>query len=329
MLLPPYFEKKKKVGPARVCGECRFKILGGAKLVERLSTDLPELDTNEGGASSGGNGGVHSTTGCIVPGCVSVRVSKNGYCAVHVNEFGTGGADLATSASLAIRWDGSSSILTRVALTDKHMNLLQIDVAFKRQCTEFAQRTDWEYLYKNEGIAQVFFDIFNASHFAGLGHQILIRQRIDTDLLVAQYARQGTSGRATAAVNGRMTMAPTALPSINENGAPNISNNPFKRNDHATNLPSPTSSKKTNPPPPPLAKTNVFQKPKLVTLPPPASISASSTNAKSSKAQPPPPPPAAGVRPPQATQSTAATIPAGLAGPEVFKARAKLYFGAL
>jgi len=34
MQVPPIYEKKKKAGPSRVCDECRFLIIGGAKLVE-------------------------------------------------------------------------------------------------------------------------------------------------------------------------------------------------------------------------------------------------------------------------------------------------------
>lgn len=36
--IPSFFEKKKgKTGPSRCCDSCRFKIVSGAKLVEKLS----------------------------------------------------------------------------------------------------------------------------------------------------------------------------------------------------------------------------------------------------------------------------------------------------
>jgi len=53
MNLPPYFEKKKhhKPGdPMRVCNDCRFKIIGGAKLVEKPPEHikLPSKEGDEG-----------------------------------------------------------------------------------------------------------------------------------------------------------------------------------------------------------------------------------------------------------------------------------------
>jgi hypothetical protein len=324
MPLPSFFERKKKIGPCRVCGECRFKILGGAKLVERLSTDLPELENNAASASAPSS----SSLTCIAPNCTANRVSKNGYCAVHVNEFGVGGGDLATSASIAVKWEGAASVLTRVALTDKSMNLLQIDHAFKKQCSEFEKRDDFEYVYKGEGISEVFYDLFHASHFLPFLNTICIRPRVDTDLLVAQYARQGVRGRTTAAMNGRMTMAPIVEAQASTGGA--VSNNPFKRRD--TSTPAPVAVK------PKEKKTvaRMFQKPGQlkpisatsggVRKPPPALGSSSMPPPLpgSSSSGPPPPPPAGGKPPPPPP-------PAGpvQATPEVFKQRAKQYFGAL
>lgn len=243
MALPAFFEKKAKTGPCRVCGECRFKILGGAKLVERLSTDLPELDAITRGDVRGTlNAGVT----CTAAGCTAPRVSKNGYCAVHVNEFGAGGTDLATSASIAIRWEGGASILTKVAITDRTMNLLQVDHAFRKQCPEFGfhqagggARDDFEYLYRNEGIAEVFYDLFTVGHFLPFGSQVMIRKKVDTDLLVAQYARQNVAGRSTAALNNtRGSFHTAAQANLQDNAAaaaaaaqagPQARVNPFAR----------------------------------------------------------------------------------------------------
>lgn len=222
MVIPAYFEKKKKVGPARVCGECRFKILGGAKLVERLSTDLPELDASAAAAAAAGGGGPSSATACIAPGCGLSRVSKTGYCAAHLNEHGGGDTgDLAASASVSIRFEGEAALVAKVALTDRAMNLLQIDDALRKLVPSFARRDDYEYLYKGEGIAAVFMDIFTAATFAPQGNNIYIRKRVDTDLLVAAYARQGVAGRSTASVRAVGGPAPgvDAVPAVN---------NPFK-----------------------------------------------------------------------------------------------------
>jgi hypothetical protein len=227
MSLPPYFEKKAKTGPCRVCGECRFKILGGAKLVERLSTDLPELDNVTRGSIKGS---LNASITCTAPGCTSARVSKNGYCAVHVNEFGAGGAELATSASIAVRWEGGASVLTKVAVTDKSMNLLQVDMAFRKQCPDFARRgDDFEYLYKGEGIAEVFYDLFTVQHFVPFGSQVMIRKRVDTDLLVAQYARQNVAGRATAALNNTRGSFHTAAAANQVDAATAASSQPTAR----------------------------------------------------------------------------------------------------
>lgn len=227
MVIPPFFEKKKKVGPARVCGECRFKILGGAKLVERLSTDLPELDAAAAAGGAAGSG-PSSATACIAPGCGLSRVSKTGYCASHLNEHGGGDTgDLAASASLSIRWEGESSLLAKVALTDRSMNLMQVDLALRKLVPAFAKRDDYEYLYRSEGIPEVFYDIFTAATFAPQGNNIYIRKKVDTDLLVAAYARQGVSGRSTASAPGLTRAGSGGAASAGVDAVPQA-NNPFR-----------------------------------------------------------------------------------------------------
>lgn len=301
MVLPACFERKKKSGPCRVCSECRFKILGGAKLVDRLSTDLPELSADAKIAASS------TLTSCKAAGCLAPRVSKNGFCAVHVNVFGSGGTDLATSASLSIRWEGAASLLTRVALIDRHMNLMQIDHAFKRQCPEFATRDDFEYMYRGDGIHEVFYDIFNAATFAPHGNIIYIRKKVDTDLLVAQYARQGVTGRQTAALHASIVASRAPGTDVA------ISNNPFRR-PHAAGGESatkqPEEEKSSTP-----KVTVIFHRP--------AKVAPFVAAPKAPKKLPPPPPPASAT-------ITAVGVPlaGGPAGPEQFRARAKQYFGA-
>ena len=204
--------------------------------MERLSTDLPALD-----GSKGAGGSSTSTTECIKPGCGAPRVSKNGFCAAHINESGTLDADLAASASITLRWEGESAILARIALVQREggMTLESIDASLKKAVPELAQRSDWEFLYRNEGIAEVFYDIFTAAVFKDQGNQIYLRKKVDTDLLVAAYARQGVRGRATAAPSGRDSRSsyqpapyatgPDGLPIAGSHAQASGPLNPFKR----------------------------------------------------------------------------------------------------
>lgn len=308
MPVPPCFERKKKVGPARVCGECRFKILAGAKLVERLSTDLPELGDESAGVA-GANGGSGSTTICIVVGCGLPRVSKNGYCAAHVNELGSSDADLAASASITIRWEGESTVLTRVALLGKDMTLTTIDLAFKKQLPAFAQKKDFEYMYKSEGIDPVFFDVFTAAPFVARGNSLYIRKKVDTDLLIAAYSKQGVKGRATA--------TQSRIGGGGE-GSSSGHSNPFRRRQEEEKK---AQEQKKFVPPPKKEVVRVFRKPtagSAVVKMPGASSSAPPTK----KLPPPMSGQGGGAGPPP--------LPGGApAGTEVYRARTKQYFGAL
>jgi hypothetical protein len=360
MVIPPFFEKKKKVGPARVCGECRFKILGGAKLVERLSTDLPELDAAAAAGGAAGSG-PSSATACIAPGCGLSRVSKTGYCASHLNEHGGGDTgDLAASASLSIRWEGESSLLAKVALTDRGMNLMQVDLALRKLVPAFAKRDDYEYLYRSEGIPEVFYDIFTAATFAPQGNNIYIRKKVDTDLLVAAYARQGVSGRSTASAPGLTRAGSGGAASAGVDAVPQA-NNPFRasrREEEKKNAPAKKMSVRTFRDTPPsvcgqfgVVKTRrssalpllllfvslcfswggnserkvatpIFRKPAAAK---PFQRAGAAPAAK--KLPPPPPPPAGGAG--SSSRPPPPPLPAGAAGPEVFRQRAKMYFGAL
>ncbi len=234
MLIPPFFEKKNKTGPTRVCGECRFKILGGAKLVEHLTTGpdgrpLPLVKL----------GGTGDANACKVPGCTMPRVSKLGLCAAHINEVGGAAAaksDLAANAAVSIRWEGEAGVLAKVALTDRSMSLLHIDVALKRAVPALSKEPhSFEYLYRNEGVADVFYDIFTAGVFAdecnGNLTTISIRRVVDSDSVLAAYTRQGPGGGRVTHMPGQGgTMARGNGTTVS--GAPlqgiNSNNNPFK-----------------------------------------------------------------------------------------------------
>jgi len=318
MDIPAFFEKKAKSGPARVCGECRFKILAGARLVEKPGAP----DANTAG-KIGGRVGKDSTM-CIAPGCTAPKVSTLGLCAAHVNELGGKAQnkakdELGANASVVIRWEGEASALAKVALTDKHMSLLHIDVALKKSVPELGRPggPQYEYLFKNECIADVFFDVFTAQTFmqehGSSGMTVIsIRKKFDTDAMLASYTGAAGATSATAAAANAAAGPVTAV---------STKNNPFLRKEgderKVQELKEPVKVVVPEFKPPTKAKrfdgtANSVKKPAAPTKGPPPLPGAAPAN------KPPPPPlPSAG-----AANGAPATD-------AVFKARAKQYFGAL
>jgi len=308
--LPKGFERKAKSGPSRVCHICNFKILGGAKLIG--------VDEDESAGS------MSETGRCMAPGCIGNRVSKAGYCAAHIREYGGGGStmDLASQSSITIRWEGETSAVTKVPITSPDMSLLQIDVALRLQVPSL-RPTEYEYMYKNEPIHWVFYDVFTASTFASAQqrHELIIRKRIDTNMLMAQYVQSGSNaaGGKNASMSGPPSlMRPTSV-AAQIGGVPN----PFKRK-----VENNAEEKVEQPPPKKPAKQLVFQRPALKNL---QSSSASSNG--HAHAMPPlpalPPLPAVPGAGATSTSSSAAAAPIGPLGPELLKARAKQYFGSI
>lgn len=173
MTVPPSFEKKGKDGPSRVCDNCRFLIVSGAKLVDKKSSASSNSNSDSNGADPPRKrwGSQSSARSCLVSGCSNPRVTKKGYCASHANQEDM--ADIASDASLVVRLDGELSSLCKIAIQPDvdHMTLADIDRMFKRQA---AYPQPFNYIYNNEVIPQAFYEVFLARHFRGV---VLIRER--------------------------------------------------------------------------------------------------------------------------------------------------------
>jgi hypothetical protein len=234
--------------------------------------------------------------------------------------------ELGANASVVIRWEGEASALAKVALTDKFMSLLHIDVALKKSVAELGKTgpgsVQYEYLYRNEPIAEVFWDVFTAHTFqqdmGGAGQTILsIRRKVDTDALLSSY----TGGAAATTANGTGSVARAAAGAAGGDvSGVAVKNNPFKRKEGDEH------------------KVQELKEPAkvvVVEFKPPSKAAkrfdgTAATLKKPAGGKLPPPPPlpaSAGGRPPPPPSSSAASR--GPATDADFKARAKQYFGAL
>jgi hypothetical protein len=241
MDVPPCFERKAKSGPSRVCDPCRYKVVQGAKLVEKLSGmagATSRLQNNNvpppppgskagstlavpGGAAGASGGGRRMSSiarGCSAIGCAALATNgPEGKCAAHggTTSASGGSGPAARETRLSIKRESDGSVLAELVLPNgphggPETSLSAIDVLFKKTAP---QAEAYSYVFRGAPIPDAFFGVFFARH---LGSTVFIGPR------VGKGGKAGTKGAASASA------APVLVTS--EDGVSTV-NNPFKRDE--------------------------------------------------------------------------------------------------
>lgn len=302
MDIPACFERKKgKTGPSRVCDVCRYKVVNGAKLVERLSgaaglaaskipfTRGPPVLPAAGAASS-----TSSSSSLTTPGAPGVAgapgtLSPAGMAAANSGVLGSPFHSSSHEVVHAVvQKEGDGSIVAKIAIPGWDTPLSTIDTLLKKTAP---MGEAYSYVFRGAPIPDAFFHVFYARH---LGNTILIRPKRKHDLV---------------------SLEEEDMDGDEEHSGVNTSNNPFK---HNAELEAKRTGGRTARPPKveakPVAPVSVFKKPvtKQVIAFDVTKTAATSIGGGPKKKGPQPLGAAAGVTG---------------TGDELFKRRAKAYFG--
>lgn len=194
MDLPACFEKKHKKGPARVCDDCRHKILIGWKL-----TDKPTFAQQTTSIILGAQSGIQNTSGGTVNANTMISASQtqkgapnsSGKNSSLQSIFGATKSPQDASAtdglSITISFEGQSQIICRIPIQSTSVSLSEIDILFKKQCP---QSQPYNYYFKSEVVPENFHDIFTIDK---LGKSLVIKHKIHSNNLLSAPAIQMTS----------------------------------------------------------------------------------------------------------------------------------------
>lgn len=299
MDIPAFFERKKgKTGPSRVCDSCRFKIVSGAKLVEKLSTP-------PGGANlsakkmpppppSGFLGQQRRpsvmTTKCSEPGCLQQPTAPgpDGKCVPH---GGQPKEEVQQSFQAVVKREGRDDIVAKLMIPSGETSLAQIDILLKKTAP---QTEAYGYVFRSEPVPEAFYPIFLAKQ---LGTTLFIRPK-----------RKGLFGE----------------PSIDElsqqlSNTVQIANNPFKADPeaHARRQAAKKAEEEKK-----KSKPRTFIKPTV-------GVKFMRIEEPKKRTTPPPPPPTSSSSSSNAAIATsaAAALASGVSLEEICRARAKNIFG--
>jgi len=181
MEVPACFERKAKTGPSRVCDPCRYKVVNGAKLVEKLSgvqgatkslqaarTAVPPPPPGAAGSTPGAPGAGASgrrmssiARGCTTIGCAALATAgPEGKCATH---GGTAGAAPSSETRLQVKRASDSTVLAELLLPSPDTPLSTIDVLFKKTAP---QAETYSFVFRGAPIPEAFYTVFFARHLA-------------------------------------------------------------------------------------------------------------------------------------------------------------------
>lgn len=207
MDIPAFFEKKKgKTGPYRVCDSCRFKIIQGAKLVEKLSNPARNALAVPGSVQTEQSRrfslSYSRAASCRIPGCTA-PCFKDDLCEKHdANaKVEKEKKEKEQERIVVVQKENSDTILARLSLPTPLTTLAAIDILFKKTAP---QGENYIYILRGEPVPEAFWDVVLQKH---LGSIIYIKYKSKT--LLASMTR---------------SFATTSVP---------LQNNPFKRDENA------------------------------------------------------------------------------------------------
>lgn len=319
MEIPAVFERKKgKTGPSRVCDACRYRIVGGAKLVDKLSpaaaaaaaaaapsaaATSPKTGARPPPPPPGALAGSSSSASASSPSSPSAAGAPP-----RVSE-----APVSTVVHATVKREGDGSLVCQLSIPSPDTSLSTIDTLLKKMAP---QGEAYSFVFRGAPIPEAFHAVFCARH---LGSTLLIRPKHRHDLVTLQ--EEEWEGYGDGGAEG-------------ESGVSGVSatNNPFKR-DAAAEAARQAAERKRKEQEQKAAQAKKaireFKRPTKKQVIPisaataaskPAAANGVTTNPVTGKKVPPPPPGSG-------SSSSSSSSASSAASDEVFKQRAKKLFG--
>ena len=199
MEIPACFERKKgKTGPSRVCDSCRYRVVNGAKLVEKLSGPAARgTPFNRGpaaapaglfgaasgpalGSASGSAAGSGSGSGPAAHASAQAQAQAQ---AQPLGLIGAGGLFRASGGDVihaVVQREADGAVVAKIAIPGSDTSLATIDVLLKKTAP---QGEPYSYVFRGAPIPDAFFGVFFARH---LGTTLWIRPKQRADLVSLQ-----------------------------------------------------------------------------------------------------------------------------------------------